>query len=121
MTGYNYYDAVKDDVKQYIEDNGLSFGLDAFDDESDMIDYIENEVWCADSVTGNGSGSYTFNSYIAEENLSHNWELIQDMAREYELDLKDSLITPEYIDVSLRCYVLDVSVREALVELGYIH
>ena len=121
MTEYNYYEAVKDDVKQYIEDNGLGFALGAFNNDFDMIEYIENEVWAEDSVTGNASGSYTFNAWQAEENLSHNWELIQEMSNEFGVDLSNPKATPEYLDVSLRCYVLVPAIEEALMELGYIH
>lgn len=52
---YDYRNAMKHDIRQWIEDN-------YFDgDEDELID----ELWYADPVTGNLSGSYTFNRYTA--------------------------------------------------------
>lgn len=64
-----YKEAVKSDSKQYIAEN-----IDAYFDEEDgsASDFSEvyDDLFIADSVTGNGSGSYTCNSYAAMQNVS---------------------------------------------------
>ena len=102
MADYNYYEAVMDDVFNYIKENDFTPW-----DEENEIDYgdrLYNECLNEDSVTGNASGSYTFNTYEAEENLAHNWELMRDVANEFGVDLTTE--SPEGIDVAIRCYLL---------------
>ena len=55
---YNYLEAVKEDIKNYLLDNISEY------DTSDLDDFKETlyeYLWDEDSVTGNASGSYTFN------------------------------------------------------------
>lgn len=70
---YNYYENVTDDVGNYIIENKEYL-------EATNLEKLEEELnekcWDSDSVTGNASGSYTFNTYKAEENLNGNWDLI---------------------------------------------
>lgn len=69
METYNYLQAVKDDVLQYIEDNGININVDNFEE---IEEYLNEELFIHDCVTGNASGSYTFNTWRAEEYLCHN-------------------------------------------------
>jgi hypothetical protein len=67
-----------------------------------------DDAWIADSVTGNGSGSYTFNTWKAQENIS---ELIWDeelleMFREFGYNHIPLEQGAEGIDVSIRCFLL---------------
>ena len=48
---YNYYESIKEDVEEYLKGT----------DERNY-DVLYDEMFIADSVTGNGSGSYTFNT-----------------------------------------------------------
>ena len=52
---------------------------------------IMDEAWTADSVTGNGSGSYTFNTWEAQQNLSELiWgEELLEMYKEFGYDRSD--------------------------------
>ncbi len=52
---------------------------------------IMDEAWTADSVTGNGSGSYTFNTWEAQQNLSELiWgEELLEMYKEFGYDRAD--------------------------------
>ncbi|MDD3193614.1 MAG: hypothetical protein PHE47_07175 [Oscillospiraceae bacterium] len=65
---YDYREAVKEDILQYINDE-ISF--EDFDTLEELEEKLNEELWTADSVTGNASGSYTFSTYEAEENISH--------------------------------------------------
>lgn len=108
---YNYYDAVKDDVLEYIHYN---INLDEWRGNRDSLEeYLNDTLWADDSVTGNASGSYTFDSLKAEEYLCGNWDLLQEMTLAYGYEnIVDN--GPEWCDVSIRCYVLDTVIYEVL-------
>lgn len=115
---YDYLEAVKADVKQWIDDN-MDIENDIlngeFEDKDAIEEYLNDTLWTADSVTGNGSGSYTFSTYEAEENLCHNLDLLGEALREFGNG-------PEYLiengaeaaDVTIRCYLLGQAIAEVL-------
>lgn len=112
---YNYYDAVREDVLEYIREN-----VDLNDwrgNKDGLEEYLNDELLIDDSVTGNASGSYTFSSLKAAEYLCYNWDLLYKVmnAYGYEDPIGEG---PEWCDVSIRCYVLGSAIREALDELG---
>ena len=80
---YNYEENMKEDIKNYILENYEK-------EEIENLDYndIYDELFIADSVTGNGSGSYTFNTWEAEENISHNHDLLEEAQEEFLDELK---------------------------------
>ena len=114
---YNYMDVVKADVKEYIEDN---IDLNDFSGRTELEEKLYNDCFISDSVTGNASGSYTFNTYKAEENLAHNWDLLCECAREFG---DEPVISEgykhgaEFWDVSIRCYLLSGAIAEVLDEM----
>jgi hypothetical protein len=68
-------------------------------------------------VTGNASGSYTFNTYEAEENICHNLDLLEEALDEFGSGhgyLLDN--GAEAADVTIRCYLLGPAISEALDE-----
>lgn len=81
MTKYNYMEAVKEDVKNYI-DSEINF--EDFDSLEELEEKLNDELWTEDSVTGNASGSYYCNSYKAEESITHNWGLLEEALDEFE-------------------------------------
>lgn len=115
---YDYLTAVKEDVKEYIEEN---ITLSDFADRDELEEKLNEECWVADSVTGNASGSYFFNTYKAEEALSHNLDLLAEAVEEFGggVDvLKDGA---EACDVTIRCYLLGQAIAEVLdnMDLGF--
>lgn len=112
---YNYFEAVKADVLDYISEN---INLAEFDSFDDLEDSLNDELWVSDSVTGNASGSYTFSTWQAEENLCHNWDLLADALREFGCESVDILDKgAEWCDVTIRCYLLGQAIAEALEEI----
>ena len=112
---YNYFEAVKADVLSYISEN---INLDEFDSFDDLENALNDELWVADSVTGNASGSYTFNTWQAEENLCHNLDLLAEALREFGYESVDILDKgAEWCDVTIRCYLLGQAIAEALEEI----
>ena len=102
---YNYYKAMKEDVKNYLEENKLQLNEDTYND-------IYDEMFISDEITGNASGSYTFNTYQAEENISHNLDLLQEACDEFCCEPK--LDSAEWCDVTIRCYILGQVLSEMM-------
>lgn len=116
MTNYNYLEAVTSDVLDYIKEE---INLDEWKGNREGLEEkLNNELWTVDSVTGNASGSYTFNTWEAEENLAHNWDLLAEALDEFGQDGTDVLRQgAEAMDVTIRCYLLGQAIAEALDEL----
>lgn len=73
MNGYDYREAVKSDILEYIK---YEIDFEDFEDLDELSEQLNEDLWTVDSVTGNASGSYTFNTYQAEENICHNLDLL---------------------------------------------
>lgn len=114
MSNYNYREAVKNDVLEYIK-NEIDFA--DYDTIEELSEKLNDDLFTEDSVTGNASGSYTFSTYEAEENLCHNLDLLAEAVEEFggTTDiLKDGA---EACDVVIRCYLLGEAISEALEEI----
>lgn len=112
---YDYREAVKNDVLEYINNE---VNLEEWRGDRDGLEEkLNDDLWTVDSVTGNASGSYTFNTYEAEENLCHNLDLLAEACEEFgggcDL-LKDGA---EACDVTIRCYLLGECIAAALDEI----
>lgn len=71
---YNYKKNIKADILDYIKEN----------DCKDMsYDELYDLLFIDDSVTGNASGSYTFNTWQAKDNLRGNLSLLADALTEF--------------------------------------
>ena len=104
MDKYNYYEEVKECVKVYLADNNLT--LETIDEDT-----LYNDFFNEDSVTGNASGSFTFNTWQAEEYLCHNLDLLAEALNEFGRTF-DPEKGAEYYDVTIRCYVLSSVISE---------
>ena len=114
---YNYIEALKNDIRQYMEDNESYLNYTDREDLEEQLNYL---LWTADSVTGNGSGSYTFNSAEAKEYVMDNMPLAVDAFREFDQIEKfaDYIADENYeaIDVTIRCFLLGQVLYEVLEE-----
>ena len=119
MKKYDYYEAVKSDIKQWLEDNeGYYLHYSDYDTYEDFTEDICNKLWIEDSVTGNASGSYTFNTWEAEENLCHNMDLLQEALETFGCGIEYLERGAEACDVTIRCYLLGEAIAEVLEEAG---
>ena len=105
-----YKDNIKEDLRQYAKDNAGYFK---------SLEDFRDEAWVSDSVTGNGSGSYFCNSAKAEDAIgSLIWdEDLKDMFSNFGYDSIPMEKGPEFIDVSIRCFLLDECISEIEEEL----
>lgn len=116
MTNYNYLESVKEDIKEYI-DNEID--LKDFSDREELERKLNDTLWTVDSVTGNASGSYTFNRWQAQEYVTNNMNLLNDMCCELGVEAEEigqKFLDEdwEWMDVSIRCYLLGQAIEEVL-------
>lgn len=114
MEKYDYLEAVTNDVKEYINSE---IEMSDYSDRDELEEYLNEHLWTCDSVTGNASGSYTFNAWQAEENICHNLDLLGEAMAEFGSDASDLLESAESCDVTIRCYLLGQAISAALDEL----
>lgn len=118
MKIYSYPLHEQQDIKEFIEkrfDSG-TFGL-LVQGDKDTIEDVKDLMFDQDDITGNASGSYTFNTFKAEQNLMGNWDLLKEAREELQpnVDLIDK--GPEFCDVLIRCYLLDWCFNKALADI----
>lgn len=112
---YNYLEAVTADVLNYIDENNITV---TSDNRDEIEQQLNDELWTVDSVTGNASGSYTFNAWEAEENICHNFDLLAEACEELGSDAAKLLNDgAEACDVTIRCYLLGQAISAALDEV----
>lgn len=119
MMNYNYLETMKEDIRDYIiNDSELSID-DLIYNRSELEEKLNEDLWAYDGITGNASGSYTFNSYKAKEYVLDNMDLLEEMCNEFCVDAetigKKFLDGAwEWMDVSIRCYLLGQAISEVL-------
>ena len=115
MEKYNYLKAVTNDAKAAILEN---MDMWEWHNREELEENANDWLWTADEVTGNGSGSYTFSTWQAEENLCHNMDELEDACNEFGQDIGEAVKQgAEYCDVTIRCYLLGQAISAAIDEL----
>ena len=94
-----------------------------FADREALAEYLNDELWTDDAVTGNASGSYTFNRCKAREYVLADFETVSDALREFcveadEIGRRFLSEDWEWLDVTARCYVLSMAIENALDEMA---
>ena len=119
---YSYKETVKSDIREWMEDNKDQW---EFADRHDLYEVVYDACWVADEVTGNASGSYTFSRYDARRNFfedADSDEYISQMIEDgfstaEEVGQKVSESNWEWLDVSIRCWLLCDCLNEILDEI----
>ena len=117
---YDYREAMADDIKNAIEDNAEFWGLAEMTAE-EAVELLTDKLWINDTVTGNGSGSYTFNRESAKECVLDNMELCVEAFKEFcaveQFAEKIANEDWEFLDVTIRCYLLPEMVESVVNEM----
>lgn len=116
---YNYLEAMKSDIKDYIKNE---VNTSDYSDREELENDLNDILWNEDSITGNASGSYTFNRADAKEYADNNMDLLVEACKEFGVDnetvcKKFFAEDWEYFDVTIRCYLLNQAISEALDEI----
>lgn len=120
---YNYLENEKEDILNFLDEN-VDLERDFSDGEGllyvdSLRESLEDSLWIEDSVTGNASGSYTFDSEKAREYVEDNKDLLEKAYKELESDLGKDYINNNYeiMDITIRCYLLYQAIDAALEEV----
>nr|DAH30727.1 MAG TPA: hypothetical protein [Bacteriophage sp.] len=113
---YNYLEAMKEDIKEYINNE---INLADFANRDELESSLNDDLFTEDSVTGNASGSYTFSRAQAQKYVTDNIDLLNDACENFGTDaasvgewfLSDDW---EKMDVAIRCYLLGQAISETL-------
>ena len=115
MENYNYFEAVKSDVRDRLGD------YDPRGEDETLEEYRErlyDGFWLDDSVTGNGSGSYTFSTAKARELVLGGIEQVIEACQEFDVSFGELIEAGEWerLDVIARCYYLSQAIGEVVTE-----
>lgn len=113
---YYYLSAIKEDVKNYIDDE---ITISDFSDRDELENYLNDELWACDSVTGNASGSYTMNRLTARDYVIDNIDKLNDAVENLGIDkniVGEKFFAEdfEWCDVIIRCNLLSSAISEVL-------
>lgn len=112
MTREDYERELREDAYNYLLEHYTYLADDMSRDE--LLEKVQDDAengemydfcWIADQVTGNGSGSYYFNAYKAEEAVCHCMDLWVEAEEEFGSDCP-VWRGAEIADVTIRCYLL---------------
>ena len=117
---YDYRKAMAEDIINYIRENYTSEEIaEKLETREEWEEELNDNLWIEDSITGNASGSYTFSRLKAREYVLSDpgtlrealIEFCEEAATVGEKFLNEDW---EYFDVTIRCYLLSESIRNAL-------
>lgn len=116
---YDYRENETSDICEYIRHE---ITLSKYSDRDELEEELNDALFCEDSVTGNGSGSYTFNRWSARNYVLNNLELAKEAYEEFGLGASEfgaDIWTEDWekIDVTIRCYLLSECIADALDEM----
>lgn len=123
MYNYDYREQETNDVIDAITENYSKMEIaEKLQDRQNFADELYDQLWIDDSVTGNASGSYTFNTCKAHEYVDDNSDLLREALDSFgeEADtIAEKFLNEEYeyFDVTIRCYLLGECIEAALDEL----
>lgn len=117
---YNYLEAMIEDITEWMEYN--NFDLSEYTDIDEAHEYLHDELWDEDDVTGNGEMGYA--TKVDYENyLCHNWDALIDAVENFCIDANEIINLLEkhnvvailqYCDTLIRLNTLDMAIDIAL-------
>ena len=111
---YNYREELKQNILDAITSGEYT---------SNEYDELYDSMWIDDSITGNGSGSYTFDREQAKQYVLDNMTLAVEAFKEFDCTDKftQNLIDNDYesIDVTIRCYLLGECLQEVTESIDF--
>ena len=125
MKKYDYRRAIIDDIKDWIvNDTDLIENGYMEDRDEDLYNWIYEEVFDEDSITGNGPYYYGTENFCSEC-LSGNFDILYEAAHEFAIDDEINILIKHYedkdlaryFDCTIRCYLLMECTYAAVEEL----
>lgn len=119
MEKYDYYIEVTNDIECWMDKDGDPFDLSQFENREEAAEFLRDELWSEDSITGNGPEGYA-SEEECEEFLCHNWDLVIEGFDTFGVSISDLRAQykkknlARYIDCFVRLYILDNAIDAAL-------
>lgn len=115
---YNYLEAMKQDIINYIRDEVTTTD---FSDIDDLRDTLEDDLWVDSTITGNGGDDYADNE-TSKQYLDGNEKLLKEAIYDFCVNrdrIVDSFLNGNYayFDSIIRCYMLSQAISAALNEI----
>lgn len=119
MNKYDYLEAITNDIECWMDKDGDPFDISQFENREEAAEFLYDELWSEDSITGNGPDGYDSEN-ACEEYLCHNIDLIIDACDTFGVNYADLRMRYKkgtfaiYLDCTIRCYLLGQAVNNAL-------
>lgn len=110
---YDYRQAMKDDITDYILNN---YDLSDYETYDEALDAIEDDLWVEDCITGNGGMFYDTEEKCLQY-VGNNLKLLFEAADAYEWSIdqiKDKNNPAQHCDCLIRCYLLGECLNKVL-------
>lgn len=117
---YDYLEAMKEDVKKWINDNKDS--IDKVGSLDELKEQLNDDLWADDDVTGNGSDAgYPMDDAEMREAVHENSELCKDALLDFGTTsdkIAEKFLEGDYVffDATIRCYLLAQAIDEIVNE-----
>ena len=117
---YDYLEAMKEDIKEWIDDNKDS--IDKVEDLDEFKQNLYDDLLAEDDVTGNGSDvGYPMDDEEMREAVHENSELCKDALLDFctsSETIAEKFLDGDYIffDATIRCYLLGQAIDEVVDE-----
>jgi hypothetical protein len=113
---YNYGKQLRSDVYRYVKKHRLHKEWSGSKEE--LKEYLYDSLFSEDTVTGNGTGTYTKDASKAEIYLARNLDLLEQACNQFECTAEKVFQNgPEYADVAIRCYLLPQAIEQVVDKL----
>lgn len=123
MDRYNYLEKITNDIECWMDKDGDPFDISQFKDKEEAKEFLYDELWVEDAITGNGSYGYA-DEFLCEEYLCHNLDLLFEALFEFG-EMEESLLDnihkhikeknfARWADCTIRCYLLSEAIDKAL-------
>lgn len=121
MNKYNYLEAITNDIECWMDKDGDPFDISQFESRDEAAEFLYDELWDEDSITGNGLYGYA-DEYLCEEYLCHNLDILLEAINELDIlsdpfqlrSYIDNHKIARYLDCAIRCYLLSEAINKAL-------
>lgn len=116
---YDYRTEMATDILDYINCN---ITLEDWKSRDVFEDYLYNDLWTDNSITGNGGNYYNI-EFCCEDYLAYNFDLMMEACEEFCVDMKNLLQhyhdgdLARYLDCTIRCYLLGEVLHTVLDEI----
>ena len=118
---YNYLTALEEDIMDWC--NYEHFHFSDYEDIEEAHEYLHDELWEDNSITGNG-GDWYASTEQCEEYLCGNWNLVIQAIDNFYID--NAIIDdfekykknfPQFLDCLVRLDLLDVAIENIVEDL----